>query len=164
MPLFPPVSRYSASNSKSPGAPPRQIRNVFCFGIAPCLVSPTMAPFSTRQNAGSPSQPCKVLPSKIGVCADAIAAAASVIAASLRLRNAQAKRIEHPIFRAHINPAATNRERAEVRESANRVAAGEQHVSGCGIQRVEHRVPSLSLAIRGIQQIAASSELHRRIA
>src|ERR1700678_771970 len=122
MPLLPPVKRYSASSSKSAGVPSRQIRNVFCFGIAPGLVSPTIAPFSTRQNAGSPSQPFSVLPSNIA-CAGAHCAAtnnsraALMQTAGLRLRDAQAKRIQSPVLGANVDAAAADRERAEMRES-----------------------------------------------
>src|SRR5580704_3749862 len=108
MPLLPPVSRYSTSSSKSAGAPSRQIRNVFWFGIAPGLVSPTMAPFLHSQYAGSPSQPFNVLPSKIGVglCAETNDAPANNSSASLWLRNAQAKRIQCPVVSTHVDAAA----------------------------------------------------------
>jgi hypothetical protein len=43
-------------------AAPRKFRNVFCFGMALALVSPTMVPLSIRQYARSPSQPLIVLP------------------------------------------------------------------------------------------------------
>src|ERR1700689_5483142 len=121
MPLFPPVSRYSATSSKSDGEPPRQIRKVFCFGMAPALVSPTIAPFSTPQYAGSPSQPFRVLPSKIGVKlgADAKCAATNNSAASLRLRDPQSKRIQHAVLSAHIHAASAHRRSAEMREPAN---------------------------------------------
>src|ERR1035441_10062383 len=47
--------------------PFRQLRpwKVFWTGCLSAAVCPTMAPFSTRQKCGSPSQPARDLPSKI---------------------------------------------------------------------------------------------------
>src|ERR1700730_10848701 len=126
MPLLPPERRYSACSSKSLGAPPRQIKKVFCLGLAPGFVSPAMAPFSTRQYAGSPSQPFRVWSSKIELGFSAGAAAGShsttqISSAPLRLRNAQSKGIQGAVLGPDIHTAPSHRGRAEVREAVNRV-------------------------------------------
>ena len=56
MPLLVALRRYSTFNSKSFGAPPRQMRNVFCLTGFSVELWPVNAPFAARQNAGSPSQ------------------------------------------------------------------------------------------------------------
>ena len=65
MPLLVALSRYSSFSSKSPGAPPRQMRNVFCLTGFSVELWPVNAPFAARQNAGSPSQPFSDEPSKM---------------------------------------------------------------------------------------------------
>ncbi len=65
MPLLVALMRYSTFSSKSAGSPPFQITNVFSSSFLSGVVSPTMAPFSARQNLGSPSHPFSVWPSKI---------------------------------------------------------------------------------------------------
>src|ERR1035437_5717611 len=67
MPLLPPlVMRKSAFNSKSAGAPPRQMMKVLLLMTVSGVVLPTSAPSSTRQYLGSPSHPARVFPSKMG--------------------------------------------------------------------------------------------------
>ena len=56
MPLLVEFIRISALSSKSPGVPPRQMRNVFGPTTLSGVLSPTMVPFSARQNLGSPFQ------------------------------------------------------------------------------------------------------------
>ena len=50
MPLFVPFIRNSTFSSKSLTVPPRQIRKLFSFMTFSGVVSPTISPFSTRQN------------------------------------------------------------------------------------------------------------------
>src|SRR3984957_4931346 len=162
MPLFPPVKRYSARNSKSDGEPPRQIRKVFCLGIVPGFVSPTTAPFSTRQYAGSPSQPFRVLPSNIGTklcCATSAGMKSAARNAVLRLRYAQSKRIQLTVLGADIDAASTNRWRAEVRESTNCVRAREQHLARAGVQRVVDGMACLRFPAADALQIAVRPEV-----
>ena len=59
MPLLVEFILISTFSSKSPGVPPFQIRNVFGPTVFSGVLSPTMTPFSTRQNFGSPSQSWK---------------------------------------------------------------------------------------------------------
>jgi hypothetical protein len=66
MPLLVPFIRNSTFSSKSFTVPPRQIRKLLRVTTFSGVVSPTISPFSTRQNFVSPSQPFRVLPSKIG--------------------------------------------------------------------------------------------------
>src|SRR6056297_935337 len=56
---------YSSFNSKLLVSPLRQIRKVFPLVGLSGVVRPVIAPSSTLQNAGLPSQPSRVLPSKI---------------------------------------------------------------------------------------------------
>ena len=56
MPLLVELILISTFSSKSPGVPPFQIRKVFGPTVLSGVLSPTMTPFSTRQNFGSPSQ------------------------------------------------------------------------------------------------------------
>ncbi len=56
MPLFVEFIRISTFSSKSPGVPPRQIRNVFGPTTFSGVLSPMIMPFSARQNFGSPFQ------------------------------------------------------------------------------------------------------------
>ena len=58
--------RNSTLSSKSLTVPPRQMRKLFSLTTFSGVVSPTIEPFSARQNVGSPSHPFSVLPSKIG--------------------------------------------------------------------------------------------------
>ena len=60
-----PFNLNSSLSSKSRTVPPRQMRNVLAFSCFSGVVSPTISPFSTRQTLVSPSQPVRVLPSKI---------------------------------------------------------------------------------------------------
>ena len=57
--------RNSAFNWKSLGFPPRQIKNVLLLVGFRLVVWPVIAPSSTRQNLGLPSQPSSVWPSKM---------------------------------------------------------------------------------------------------
>src|SRR5262245_33683702 len=54
--LAPSLNLKSTLNSKSFVVPPRQMRNVFTVIGFSAVVSPMIAPFSTRQIFGSPSQ------------------------------------------------------------------------------------------------------------
>src|SRR5207302_8703010 len=102
-PLFPAgllaLIRYSSLSTKSRVVPPRQIMKVFALSGLSALVSPTIAPSSTRQNAGSPSQPASVVPSKI-VPAPALSAGACCAeaggAASAHITAARHARLESP--------------------------------------------------------------------
>src|SRR5690606_39585259 len=62
LPILVEFIRTSALSSKSPGVPPRQIRKVFGFTTCSGVLSPTITPSSTRQNAGSPSHVSNVAP------------------------------------------------------------------------------------------------------
>ena len=66
MPLLVPLRRNSTLSSKSLTVPPRQMRKLLSLTTFSGVVSPTIEPFSARQNVWSPSQPARVLPSKIG--------------------------------------------------------------------------------------------------
>src|SRR5204862_1324766 len=46
--------------------PSRHMNKMFCLGWWAAVVSPAIAPFSTRQKSGSQSQPLRLWPSKIG--------------------------------------------------------------------------------------------------
>ncbi len=65
MPLFVPFNLNSSLSSKSRTVSPRQMRKLFAFRGFSGVVSPMISPFSTRQTFVSPSQPFRLLPSKI---------------------------------------------------------------------------------------------------
>jgi hypothetical protein len=56
MPLLVEFILISTFSSKSPGVPPSRSGSVFGPTVFSGVLSPTMTPFSTRQNFGSPSQ------------------------------------------------------------------------------------------------------------
>ena len=65
MPELPPISLKSASSSKSPFvSPPSQMRKVLPLTMWPGVVSPVIAPSSTRQKSRLPVQPLSDWPSK----------------------------------------------------------------------------------------------------
>src|SRR5215469_16985472 len=65
LPVSAPVILYCSLRSKSAGLPPRQMQKMFWGGWCPAVVSPTMAPSTTRQKLESQSQPSRLLPSNI---------------------------------------------------------------------------------------------------
>src|ERR1051325_406637 len=65
MPELPPTILNFSRSSKSSTFPSRQIRKVLCFNSFASVVCPVIAPSSTLQYLGLPSQPERSLPLKI---------------------------------------------------------------------------------------------------
>src|SRR5436305_15330962 len=66
-PELPPCMRNLNLIMKSSTVPSRQIKNVFVLIVFSGVVCPTIAPSCTDQSRGSPSQPFRSLPLKIGL-------------------------------------------------------------------------------------------------
>src|SRR5438874_8891292 len=67
MPELWPMILKSHFSSKSSTSPARQMQKVLPDVGFSLVVWPVIAPFSTLQNLGFPSQPSRLLPSKIGL-------------------------------------------------------------------------------------------------
>src|SRR5262245_51765931 len=67
--------RKEHRNSKSPTSPFVQIRKVLCLIGFSAVVSPTITPSLTDHSFGSPSQPERLFPLKIGLNPDSESAA-----------------------------------------------------------------------------------------
>src|SRR5579863_1034582 len=78
----------------------------------------------------------------------------------LRLRDAQPKRIQHPVLRSHVDASSTHGGRAEMRKSANRRGAGKQNFAGACIERIDDGMAGLRFSIFHVEQITARPELH----